>query len=189
MSAGRYPDGADTDNNCLDFLLQNTITLSAAAVAGSNNIKVAGVEGFRTGQKIIIGTGTNSEAAAIATIGTSGGTTVSSATTVGTTVIPVEGVQGFNAGQSITIDSGANRETAVVASIAVGRRRFGNRGNSPGDSIAVTAPLTIAHDAGAQVSGSGITLAAPLARAHDSGEQVAGNVPTPGGPNQYSREP
>ena len=26
-SAGRFPDGSDTDNNCSDFMLQNTITL------------------------------------------------------------------------------------------------------------------------------------------------------------------
>jgi len=43
------------------------------------------------------------------------------------------------------------------------------------------------HAAGAQVSGTGITLTAPLTKAHDSGAQVAGNVPTPGAPNKYSR--
>jgi hypothetical protein len=188
-SAGRYPDGEDSDNNSRDFMLQNTTTLSAASVVGSNNIKVASVEDFNIGQKIIIGTGTNSETAVITTIGTPGGTTVGAATDAGKTVIPVDGVEGFSTGQSITIDSGEHLETAVIASITVGRRRFGSSNNNPIDSITVTVPLTKAHDAGVQVSGSGITLAKPLTILHDDGEQVASNVPTPGEPNQYFRKP
>jgi hypothetical protein len=188
-SAGRFPDGADSDFNCRDFLVQNTVTLSAPAAAGSNNIKVASVADFITGQKIIIGSGTNSETAVIATIGTAGGTTVGTATRAGTKVILVSGVEGFSAGQTITIGSGANRETAVVASIAVGRRRFGGRNITPTDTIAVTMPLKYTHAVGAQVSGSGITLAAPLTMAHDIGTQVAGNLPTPGMPNQYAGKP
>jgi hypothetical protein len=187
-SAGRFPDGADSDFNCRDFLVQNTVTLSAPAAAGSYNIKVASVADFIIGQKIIIGSGTSSEKAIIATIGTAGGTTVGTATRAGTKVILVSGVEGFSAGQTITIGSGANLETAVVASIAAGRRRFDIRSNTPTDTIAVTMPLKYAHAVGAQVSGSGITLATPLTMAHDIGTQVAGNLPTPGKPNQYARK-
>ncbi len=186
-SAGRYPDGYDSDNNCRDFLLQNTTSLSAASVVGSNNIKVASVDGFSIGQKIFIGTATNSETANIAAIGTPGGTTMSTATDTGTTVIPVAGVEGFSAGQIITIDNGKNSEAAVIASIKIGRRRFGSRSN-PIDSIRVTKPLTYAHSVNAQISGSGITLAAPLIRSHENGIPVANNIPTPGKPNQYFRK-
>jgi non-reducing end alpha-L-arabinofuranosidase len=188
-SAGRYPDGADSDYNCRDFLLQNTITLLVATTAGSDNIKVANVADFSIGQKIIIETGTNSETAVIKTIGTTGGTTVGTATRVGTTNIPVAGVEGFRAGQTITIDGGENLETAVVASITAGRRAFGSRSSSPVDSITVAVPLTSPHNIGAQVSGSGITLATPLTRSHDSGAQIASYLPTPGAPNQYFRKP
>jgi hypothetical protein len=188
-SAGRYPDGADSDSNCLDFLLQNTTTLSAASEVGSNNIKVSSVADFTIGQNIIIDAGPNSETAVIATIGTAGGTTIGTATKVGSKVIPVTSIEGFGAGQTITIDSGANRETAVVASIKPGPRRFGNRTTNPNDSIAVIVPLTKAHEAGVQVSGSGITLATPLTWVHDIGTQVASNLPTPGEPNQYIRKP
>jgi len=188
-SAGRFPDGADSDFNCRDFLLQNTITLAAPAVAGSKNIKVASVADFINGQKIIIGSGTNNEIAVISTIGTAGGSTVGTATRVGTTVVPVTGVEGFNTGQTITIGSGSNLETAIVASIAARRRRFGIRSNTPTDSITVTMPLKHAHAVGAQVSGSGITLAVPLTMTHDIGTQVAGNIPTPGEPNQFIRKP
>jgi hypothetical protein len=187
-SAGRYPDGADSDNNCRDFLLQNAITLLAASPAGSNNIKVASVAGFIIGQKIIIDTETNSETAVITAIGTTGGTTVGIATRVGTTVIPVTSVQGFGAGQPITIDSGAKSEKAVVASITTARRRFGNRSNvSPMDSITIAVPLKHAHAVGSQVSGSGITLSTPLTMTHNNGAQVVSDVPTPGEPNQYIR--
>jgi hypothetical protein len=188
-SAGRFPDGADSDFNCRDFLLQNTVTLSAPAPAGSDNIKVISVAGFITGQKITIGSGTNSETAVISSIGTPGGTNVGSAARAGIKVILISGIEGFSTGQTITIGSGANLETAVIASIAAGRRRFGGRNITPTDTIAVTAPLKYAHAAGAQVSGSGITLASPLTMTHDIGTQVAGNLPTPGEPNQYTRKP
>ena len=189
-SVGRYPDGADSDNNCRDFLLQSTLTLLAPAAPGSDNIKVSGVTGFGNGQKIIVGSGSNSETAVIAAVGSAGGTTLGSTTNVGAKVIPVASAEGFNTGQTITIDDGANVETAVVASIAVARRRFGaGTGNIPMDSVTIAVPLTRTHSTGSQVSGSGITFTAQLTRAHDRGAQVAGSVPTPGKPNQYVRKP
>ncbi len=176
-SAGRFPDGADTDSNCTDFLVQAAATLSTPSAAGATNIKVASVEGFDAGEKIMIDTGTDLETAVIATVGTAGATTVGTATDVGATVIPVASAIGFRDGQIITIDTGANSETAVIVSV----RRFGTA------TITVTAPLTHGHAAGAQVSGTGITLAAALTREHAAGAQVSDNVPTPGAPNQYHR--
>ena len=102
------------------------------------------------------------------------------ATDAGATVIPVGGGIGFSPGQTISVDSGTNHETAVIASFTGGRG---------GARITVVAPLTRAHAAGTQVSGSGITLAAPLTRAHASGAQVAAEVPTPGAPNKYYGKP
>jgi hypothetical protein len=166
-SAGRFPDGADTDSNCADFLTQTASTLAAASAAGATNIKVASVADFDAGQTIVIDTGANPETAVIATVGTAGASTLDTATGVGATVIPVANAMGFSVGQTITIDSGANSETAVVT---------------------VAAPLRFAHAAGAAVSGTGITLAGALTQAHASGAQIAGSVPpTPGAPNQYYR--
>jgi hypothetical protein len=183
-SAGRYPDGVDTDSNCTDFLLQPATTMSAASAAGASNIKVAGVADFAAGQTITIDTGASLETAVIATVGTAGATTIGAAVNAGATVIPVSGAFGFSAGQTITIDNGANTETAVVVSTTGGGR--GGRG-AGGATITVAAPLTHAHAAGAQVSGTGITLTGALTRAHDSGAQVASSAPTPGAPNQYFR--
>jgi non-reducing end alpha-L-arabinofuranosidase len=191
-SVGRFPDGADTDSNCRDFLLQTATTMPAASAAGASNIKVASVGGFAAGQTIIIDTGANRETATIATVGTAGGTTVRTATAVGVTAIPVASAMGFRAGQTVTIDSGANRETAVVASVSggFGRGGFGGgRGGPANAAITVAAPLAFAHAVGAQVSGSGITFTSALAKAHASGAQVAGSEPTPGAPNQYFRRP
>jgi hypothetical protein len=177
-STGRFPDGVDTDSNCADFVTQAATTLSADAAAGATNIKVATVEGFDAGQQIMIDTGANLETAVIATVGTAGATTVGNATAPGATIIPVASAMGFRDGQTITVGSGANAETAVVASV----RRFG------ATSITVSAPLTLAHTTGAQVSGTGISLTAALTRAHASGAQITDNVPTPGAPNRYNRK-
>jgi hypothetical protein len=204
-SAGRFPDGHDTDSNCQDFLLQAATVLPLAVDAGATNIKVASVADFAAGQTIIIDTAENRESAVVATVGTAGGTTVRTATEAGATVIPVASAFGFVAGQTITIDTGASTETAIVASVAGGGRRGGGgapttgpagpggrggggRGGPPaGASITVTAPLKLAHPADAPVSGTGITLTAGLTRAHATGAPVAGNIPTPGAPNAYHR--
>ena len=178
-SAGRFPDGADTESNCNDFLTQAATTLTAASEAGATNIKVASVRAFDVGQRITLDTGGNGESAVIAKVGTAGATTVATSTDMGITVIPVVSTIGFRDGQTITIDSDANSETAVIASI----RRFG------ASSITVSTPLAHAHAAGAQVSGTGIDFAGALTRAHATGAQVYDNLPTPGAPNHYLRRP
>ncbi len=177
-SAGRFPDGADTDSNCDDFFTQAAATLSVATATGAVNIKVESVEGFKPGQTVTIDTGTASETSVIATVGTAGATTAVAATAAGATIIPVANAIGFRAGETITVDTGANTETAVIASI----RRFG------GGSITFKAPLAHAHAAGAEVSGTGINLTTALTRTHAVGAQVADYAPTPGAPNQYHKE-
>jgi non-reducing end alpha-L-arabinofuranosidase len=174
-SAGRFPDGADTDSNCTDFLTQAVATLSATSPAGATNIKVTSMEGFRPGQTILIDSGADLETAVISTVGTAGATTLSTATGLGATVLHTANVTGFGKGQTISIDDGANSETAVVSSIRA-------RG---GATITLAAPLASPHASGGQISGSGISLTTPLTRAHTSGAQVSDNVPTPGAPNQY----
>ena len=186
-SSGRFPDGADTDSNCTDFLVQSASTLSAASAASATNIKVASVADFSAGQTILIDPGANLETAVVATVGTAGASTVGTATSAGATVIPVASSMGFTAGQTITIDTGANQETAVVAAASFGGRGGGPGRGGAGATITVTAPLKSAHAAGAQVSGTGITLTTALAKAHAGGAQIAGHLPTPGAPNQYTK--
>ena len=177
-SAGRFPDGADADSNCIDFLTQAAATLSAASAPGATNIKVTSVKGFDAGQKVMIDTGANLETAVIATVGTAGAATVRTATGVGATMIPVANAIGFHNGQTITIGSGANSDTAVVASMRGFRAT----------AIDVAAPLTHAHAAGEQVSGTGITLTSALSRPHAKGVQISDNVPTPDAPNHYDKK-
>ena len=183
-SAGRYPDGTDTDSNCGDFLVQMSTALAAGSDASANNIKVTSAD-FSAGQTIFIDAGENREKAVIATVGTPGGTTVNTASEAGATSIRVISTAGFSAGQTITIDSGTNVEKAVVASVTGPR---GGRGGGGGATITVEVPLTMAHEEGAQVSGSGITLTAALTRAHERGAPIAGDLPTPGAPNEYFRK-
>jgi hypothetical protein len=188
-SAGRFPDGADADSNCTDFLTQVATTMLAAAAQGTTNIKVASVTDFAAGQSVIIGTGADAETAVIATVGTSGATLMGGDTAAGATVLTVASLAGFAPGQTITIGSGSDAETAVIASTAAGRGGGpGGRGGAPtSPTITVTAPLKLAHPVASQVSGSGITLTAPLKRTHVIGTPVATNAPTPGAANKYYR--
>ena len=174
-SAGRFPDGADTDSNCTDFSTQAAASLSAASGTGATNIKVASTEGFRPGQTIRIGSGANAETAILSTVGTAGATTLRTSTSAGATVLPAAGVTGFSRGEAITIDEGANSETAVVSS---------TRGRGAA-TITIATPLARSHAAGAQISGSGLSLTNPLTRPHINGAQVSDRFPTPGAPNQY----
>jgi non-reducing end alpha-L-arabinofuranosidase len=188
-SAFRFPDGADSDNNGFDFVQQNVTSILVASLTGVTNVKVAGTTNFYIGQKVIIGSGTNSETAIIAIVGTAGGTAMGNASEAGRKSLPIASVEGFSVGQTITIDNASSLETAVIASIIPARRRFGVPNNNVSDSITFTAPLKYAHVGGTQVSGSGITFATSLTKAHDKGTPLAGNVPTPGAPNQLFRKP
>ena len=176
-SAGRYPDGADTDSNCSDFLLQPATTIAAAAPVGATNIKIGSAADFRAGQTLIVDGGANRETAVIANVGTAGATTVSAAIDAGATVIVVANTAGFSVGQSVAIDDGDRRESAVVAAIA---------GGPAGPRITVASPLARAHGSGVEIAGTGITISAPLMRAHGVGTQVATELPTPGAPNRYA---
>jgi hypothetical protein len=196
ISTGRYPDGADTDDNERDFFLQSSMSLVAVAPAGSKNIKVSNVQNLRIGQVVYIGSGESLETASIAIIGTAGNSTVAAAATAGSKVLYVNGTEGFAAGQNILVGSGASVEKAVVASIAARRRGgmgggmgFGGNANATAvpDTLTLTAPLKASYSVGAQVSGTGITLGAPLKKEHVSGSQLANFVPTPGMPNRYAK--
>jgi len=187
-SAGRFPDGADNDSNCTDFLTQVATTMPSASVAGATNIKVASVADFAAGQTIIVDAGADAETAVIAAVGTPGATTVGADAAAGATMITVASTAGFSVGQNISIGGPANAETAVIVSSTGGRGGGGGRGGAPAAAtITVAAPLAFAHAAGSAVSGSGITLTSALGRAHAGGSTVATSAPTPGGPNTYVR--
>jgi hypothetical protein len=192
-SAGRFPDGKDSDSNCSDFRLQSAVSISVPSLKGANNIKVSSVADFVAGQKIIIGTGADGETAVISAVGTSGGTATGVTSRAGAKTIIVSGIEGINAGQTISIGSGANLETAVVSAVAPGRRGPGGPGGAapptPTDTIKLASPMRFAHAAGSQVAGSGITLASPLNNSHNAGTPVAANLPTPGGPNKFAIKP
>jgi hypothetical protein len=174
VSAERLPDGYDTDSNCADFVTSAVTKLAGASAEGATNLKVTNVEGLSEGQTIEVGAGSTLETATIATVGAAGATTVKSATAAGSKVIPVADARGFRPGETISIGSGAEFETAVVA----------EAGEYRTPHIVVTAPLTEAHAAGAEVAGTGLTLTAPLARGYASGTQVTGGAATPGAANK-----
>jgi len=69
LSAGRYPDGSDTDDNQADFKFQLSTNLYEAAKAGSRDITITETQGLRIGHLFNIGYGKDCETVTVATIG------------------------------------------------------------------------------------------------------------------------
>ncbi len=68
LSAGRYPDGSDTDDNMDDFRFQLSTNLYEAVQAGSKKITISETEGLRIGHVFHIGSGDELETAKVAVI-------------------------------------------------------------------------------------------------------------------------
>lgn len=61
LSSGRYPDGADADDNKIDFNVQISTSLYEAAEAGATDIVITAVPGLRIGDTFYIGSGKDGE--------------------------------------------------------------------------------------------------------------------------------
>ena len=178
LSSGRFPDGADADDNINDFKGQSHSNLAAAAPAGATNIKVARTNGLKPGSKLVIG----NEEVTIKEVGTTGAANLMSRALSGATSLQVNDVQGFRAGQTIKLGD----EELKIASVVQARRPFGTAGNTLIPSVInLETPIRASYGVGAQVAGTGITLAAPLKYAHPQGAAMTDNAPTPGAPNAY----
>ncbi|MGI4746801.1 MAG: arabinofuranosidase catalytic domain-containing protein [Janthinobacterium lividum] len=185
-SAGRFPDGRDTDSNCDDFVTQAASVLPIGASAGSNNLKVQNVAGFAPGQSIAVGSGQNAEMVVIASVGTAGAVRSGGPVAAGQNVIPV-GVRtgfssgnqlGFVAGQAVNIGDGADIETTTVVAV---------HGGPGGPRMTIAQPLRMARPEGTLVAGTGITLQKALIKAHGANTQASADQPTPGAANRYSQ--
>ncbi|MEO7246954.1 MAG: hypothetical protein ABIW31_00745, partial [Novosphingobium sp.] len=183
-SAGRFPDGRDTDSNCNDFVTQAATVLPAGAARGGNNLKVQGITDFAPGQTITVGAGPDVEIARIAAVGTGGFVKSAGPVRAGETAISIEipnpgavNQLGFVNGQSIVIGEGADSETATLVAA---------QGGPGGPRIAIAQPLRLGHPAGTPISGTGITLESKLSKTYPANAQIATDAPTPGAPNRYS---
>ena len=178
LSVGRFPDGADADDNINDFKSQNHSSLAAAAAAGATNIKVARTNGLKPGSKITI----DNETVTVKEVGSTGATTLMYRAVAGDKSLQVQGVQDFRAGQTVKIGN----EEFKIASVVQGRRPFGAAGNTLVPSIInLDGALRASYGVNTPVAGTGITLTAPLKSAHRQGAAMTDNVPTPGAPNAY----
>ena len=179
LSAGRFPDGADADDNKTDFRVQQGLNLALAAAAGQTNIKVSSVQGLREGAPIVVGRGAEAEVLSVAKLGSAGATTLQGAAGAGAKSLLVASAQGFTPGQEILV----GEESATVAEVIM-PRGWWMRGPQE-QKLVLTAPLRKAHKAAETVAGTGVTLSAPLQAAHAAGAAVATGQPTPGAANQY----
>lgn len=178
LSAGRYPDGADADDNENDFKVQASFSLAAPAAAGDINLKLNSVEGIVIGQRLFV----DGEEVVATNIGTPGCTALSGDAAAGSYTLTVASVQAFRAGQEVFVGD----EKCVVAEVKAARRNFwAPMANVTPDMVFLAAPLKAAHAAGESLAGTGVTLSRPVQADHASGAPVTGNVPTPGAPNRY----
>lgn len=174
-SAGRFPDGQDSDSNCTDFKTPATAVVQASAAAGANHLFVDQVKGFAAGQSLTVDVGPSRDAAKVISVGSPGATNTTAELLKGETVLQVHEARDFQPGQEIIIDASGKAEAAVVSEV----RRWEHR-------IILQAPLQSSHPSGTSVTGTGITLSSALEHTHDVGSQVTSDLPTPGKPNVYS---
>lgn len=180
LSAGRYPDGADNDENETDFKVQSALSLSAPAKAGDTCIFLNNTSNLRIGQRLFIGD--DGEEVYAANIGTSGYAPLSEAVKAGATKISVANSMGFAVGQTVLVGG----ERAVVAQIIATRRNmWAPMASFKPDVVILEAPLKNAHAGGEALSGTGVTIASALKSDYASGAAVTGGVPTPGAPNKF----
>lgn len=69
LSAGRYPDGSDSDDNMNDFHCQLSVNLYEDAKAGTQTIVLTETKDLRIGHILYIGSGEDREAVKVALIG------------------------------------------------------------------------------------------------------------------------
>ena len=179
LSAGRYPDGADLDDNKNDFRVQRSFSVVAPAATGENNIKLLSVQGITPGSSLVIGRGADAVVVQVAEAGSPGATALSAPARPGARSVDVLSAQGFVPGQVVLVGA----EMAEVAQVIMPR---GWR-LTPGqvNQLVLKAPLRQAHKATEAVCGTGVTLTAPLKAAVAAGAPAASAQPTPGAPNQY----
>ncbi len=178
LSAGRYPDGADADDNENDFKVQASFSLAAPAAAGDINLKLNSVEGIVIGQRLFV----DGEEVVATNIGTPGCTSLSGDAAAGSYTLTVASVQAFRAGQEVFVGD----EKCVIAEVKAARRNFwAPMANVTPDMVYLAAPLKAAHAAGEFLAGTGVTLSRPVQADHASGAPVVDFVPTPGAPNRY----
>jgi hypothetical protein len=180
LSAGRFPDGADRDDNKNDFRVQQALSLALPAEAGKTNVKLQSVAGLAEGAPIVIGRGAEAEVLEVVKVGSAGGTMLADAAAPGSKSLIVASAMGFIPGQTILV----GEEEAVVAEAVVPRGWWMPREQQV-HKLVLVAPLRWAHPASETVSGTGVMLSAPLKASHAAGAPAATGQPTPGAANQY----
>ncbi|MBQ6243714.1 MAG: lamin tail domain-containing protein [Bacteroidales bacterium] len=179
-SAGRFPDGADLDDNKNDFRAQRTFVLGAPVAAGEDNIKLLSVQGIAPNASIVIGRGADAQLVQVKEVGSAGATALAAPAGPGARTLVVTSAQSFTAGQAVLVGG----ERAEVAEVIIPR----GRRLSPAEmqqKLVLKTPLRKSHKAAEPVCGTGVTLAAPLKAAFAAGAPVATGRPTPGAANQY----
>ena len=151
--------------------------LFADVPAGATNIKVGSVAGFASGASIVIGSEGRQETATVASVGTRGReTTLAVEAASGDGTVKVASIMGLAVGGPVVIGAGtASAETRTIAGPVGSDGAFNGTAGPQGAGVMLSAPLSIAHAAGATLHflGTGITLASPMTGSHLSGAAIS----------------
>lgn len=179
LSAGRFPDGYDTDNNKYDFRVQPSFHLAAGVPEGGSRVVFHSSEGLKPGQMIYIGDESDYEYVQVATVGSMGATAIRASLRPGDRYVQVEDATDFAVGQPVLI----NGHRATISDIQTSTASRGQA--KPAEMIVLKAPVDFSAPQGTLITGTGAGLSTPLKNAHKIGEAVSVNKPTPGRPNVY----
>jgi hypothetical protein len=138
-----------------------------AIPAGSTNVPVTSISGFRVGQKMAIGFGHKFEVATVTAVGKPGTQArLSAAAAAGATNIKVTSTVNISAGDRIRLDIGSKIETVTVTAV-------GTAGTN-GTGLTLAAPLVFDHSANLPFSdrGTGISFTPATSFSHSSNEPV-----------------
>ncbi len=185
---GGYQDGASVRDS--SPYTNTTTTLTAAAPAGTTNLKVASVGGLAAGDTIGVDTGAARETATIVTVGTAtANTTLLAPAAAGDTNVKVPSVGGFAVGAPATIDGEpvtvtavgtAGRATTLSAATVAGATNIkvaSVNGLVAGDTLLVDTganaeTVRIATVGTSGAAGTGVSLVSALGNAHATAAAV-----------------
>jgi hypothetical protein len=147
--------------------------LADATSPGATNLKVASTSNLAAGDALTVDTGTGSENATVAAVGTAAGpaTTTVAPVGAGDTDVKLASTSGVSVGDQLLLDSGGNVERATVTSV----------GTAAGPATTLVAPAAPGATNVKVASLNGMTVGDPIVIDNGGSTEVATVTGIPGG--------
>ena len=151
--------------------------------AGSTNVPVTSISGFKVGQQLRLGAGSTIETATVMGVGKPGTQAyLAAGAAAGSSTLKVTALSNVSAGDTILLDIGSRQEKVTVTAVGTA--------GSGGTGLTLAAPLQFTHSSNLPFSdrGTGVTFSPATTFAHVSDEPVLplGSGVTLSSPLQHS---